>query len=248
MPAWLKHMPIRLAVLAVIATMVLVARHYVLNLHPQRSDVQRITLLGAPEPRRPEPAPEIKPPPEQPQPDVPQPAEFSKFEDYAPGVSQDTGNGPHGPTDNNLGLDTKGGPGSDAFGLVGKPGGQDITTLGNATIGGAGTGGNNGRGAGGPMAKFAGYAETVKQSMTAELNRHSNLRLANYDATIMVWIDPTGRIKRVSFAQSTGMANIDEAIRSALSAAPALSAPPSDMPQPLDLRIESNGATTAATP
>lgn len=246
MPAWLKRNTFRLIALAIVAGLVLEARHALMGIHPaNRSTVQRVTLLNprSEPPRRP-PAPEVKPPPmEQPRPAEPRPElsqPFQKFEDFAPGGDE----GPPGPRDDLLGLDTEGAGAGDSFGLVGKRGGQDITSLGNAAgHGGTGGGGGHGTGHGGAMARFAPYAISLKDLMASELNRHGNLRSANYDAIVAVWIDPDGRIKRVVVTKSTGMPQIDEEIHRVLATAPILTRPPpEDMPQPVDLRIVSRGA------
>ena len=236
MPPWLKRMLVRAAVLAPVALLVFEARHYVLRMRPHdRSNVQRVTILNQPKPE-PQKKPEPEPPAAEQKPaDINQP--FQKFDDYAPGDDA-----PKGPRDDLLGVDTQGTAGSDSFGLVGKPGGQDITTIGSAPIGG-GDGGQHGHGHGGAMAKFAGYATMLRDEVTADLNSHNELRVANYDAVVMVWVDQDGHIRRVSLSKSTGMAKMDEDIRQALASAPKISAPPpSDMPQPIDLRIQSTGA------
>lgn len=246
-----KRMMIRAAVLLSIAALVYEARHYVLSVHPQAgANVQRVTLLDQPKPVPPTPPPaEVKP--QEPSPSDVKP-QFFKFDDYGPGDNsppapqnqRTRGAGPAGPSDDLLGLDTEGGAGSDSFGLVGKRGGQDITTIGSASFGG-GPGGPRGQGQGGPMAKYAGYAAMLKDAITEELNSHANLRVANYDAIVMVWLDPDGRIKRVSLSKSTGIVKMDEDLHSALVMTPKLiQPPPPDMPQPIDLRILSQGATT----
>lgn len=247
MPAWLKRMAIRIAVLLPIAVLVFEARHYMRGVHPQlSSNAQRVTII---EPPRPQPREKPVPQPEQPTAEAkpsPTTEAFAKFEDYAVGEGSQREGSAAGARDDTLGLDTEGKAGSDSFGLVGKRGGQDITTLGSATIGGSGSGSGGGGqgGQGGAMAKYAGYATMLKNVVTTELNRHPNLRVANYDAVVMIWIGADGRINRVSLARSTGVPKMDEDIRRALTAAPALSLPPpSEMPQPVDLIIVSKGAS-----
>lgn len=246
----LKQTSFHLIALIIVTALVLGARHYMLNLQPPRSNVQRITLLNPEEPKRPPPPAEIKAPEaQQIAPPPPEPPQFYKYDEYAAGGDSGSGNGKAtGPSSDLLGLDTTGGAGSDSYGLVGKRGGQDITTLGpNPTYGVVGgTGGGGGHGQGGAMAKFAGYATLLKDALQTELNRHDNLRTENYDAIIQVWVDADGRIKRIGLAKSTGLAKMDSDLRAALSAAPALAtSPPADMPQPINLRITSQGAVAA---
>ncbi len=244
MPVWLKRMLIRLAVLLPVAVLVYEARHYVLSVHPRsRSNVQRVTVLNQPKPTpppKPAPEPEVRQPiAEQKPSDVKQ--QFFKFDDYGPGDDS-----PPGPRDDMLGVDAAGGAGSDAFGLIGKRGGQDITTIGSATIGAGGRPGAHGHGDGGPMARFAAYATTLEGALTAEINSHADLRTADYTATLMVWMTPEGRIKRVRLSKSTGMATMDDGLRHMLMTTPRqFQPPPSDMPQPVDLKIVAKGATTA---
>jgi len=186
MPGSPIRMLIRGAVPLAIAGFVYEARHYVLSVHPNaHSGVQRVTLLNQPgpePPRKPPPEPEAKQPATLQKPDDTN-HPFRKFEDCGPENDQ-----PVGPRDDNLGVDAEGGPGSDSFGLVGKRGGQDITTIGSAPIGGGS--GPRGRGQNGAMAKFAGYATLVKETVTTELNSHDTLKVARYEAIVMVWIDP----------------------------------------------------------
>lgn len=245
-PSWLKRTAIRLAALLPVAFAIYQVRHYVLTVHPSASDTQRITLLNQPAPQEPKPPePEVKQP--EPEPET-LPTEtkqqFFKFEDYAPGNPGGADKGPPGPSSDTLGLDTEGGPGSDAFGLAAKRGGRDITTLGSDTGNGSGGGGPSGQGEGGPMAKFAGYAYNLRDTVTAALNAHAELRVANYDAIVQIWIDPNGGVKRVALAKSTDIPKIDDDIRRAIERLPKLSiATPPDMPQPVDMRIVSKGAS-----
>jgi len=247
--ARLKQVSFHLLALVMIVALVLAARHTLLNLQPPRSTVQRVTLLNPEPPKRPPPPAEVKAPePQQAALQAPEPPQFYKYDEYATGGDSGTGNGKAtGPSSDLLGLDTTGGAGSDSYGLVGKRGGQDITTLGTTTARlGGGTGGGGGHGQGGAMAKFAGYATMLKDMLTAELNRHDYLKAENYDAIIQVWIDADGRIKRVGLAKSTGMAKMDANLRAALAEIPSLAtSPPPDMPQPINLRITSQGAVAA---
>jgi TonB family protein len=242
MPARLTRILIRMAAVAVAAGIVLELRHYVLDVRPpSRSNVQRVTVINP----RPEPQVRREPEAKQPEPSAEPSAEiapFFKFDDYAPGPASAADDGPPGPLDDALGLDTAGHAGSsDSYGLVGKRGGRDITTIGSLPIGSGGGGGPTGHGQGGPMAKFAGYAALLKDAVLSELNRHGELRVANYETTVMLWIGSDGRVKRASVSKSSGLAKMDRGIQDVLLTAQTLSPPP-DMPQPVHLRIVSQGA------
>src|SRR5579862_6391952 len=87
--------------------------------HPQQV-VQQIQLI-----RPPPPPPNLPPPP----PPPPQEKVHIPTPEKAPQPTPD-----HPPPAQQLGLDAKGGAGSDAFGLVGRPGGADITGEGGAAF------------------------------------------------------------------------------------------------------------------
>lgn len=237
-----------LALLAVVA-LVLGARHYVLGVRPHgRNEAQHVALISPrPEPPRRPVEPEPKPKEEQvaaePQPNLT--TEFYKFDDYAPADTPPSPGNAGGLRDDNLGVDAAGRGGPDAFGLVGKRGGRDITMLGSATVGpGSGGGGGSGHGTGGPMAKFAAYGMMLKDFLTTELNKHNDLRTANYEVVVAIVITHDGRITRTGIEKSTGVPKMDEAVRAALAGSPAMAMfPPTDLPQPVHIKISSGGAT-----
>ncbi len=128
------------------------------------------------------------------------------------------------PAGEQLGVDTQGTGAGDSFGLVGKPGGKDITTI------GGGGGGN----------RFAWYAGLVQGEIQQTLARNAKLRGAEFKAIVKVWMGDDGKVRRSELAGSTGNAETDELIRVALAEIPQLrEAPPSDMPQPIRLRVTS---------
>ena len=239
---------IRILVLLAVVALVLGARHYVLGVHPRgHLDAQHVALINPrPEPprRAPEPAPKQKE--EQavvePQPNLT--TEFFKVDDYAPADTPPSPGSPGGLHDDMLGVDATGRGGPDSFGLVGKRGGRDITTLGTATVGPGSGGGGSGHGTGGPMAKFAAYGMMLKEFLTSELNKHTDLRTANYDVVVTIVIAHDGRITKAGIEKSTGVPQMDEAIRAALVAVPAMAMfPPGEMPQPVHVKISSEGGS-----
>lgn len=245
----MKKLLIRGLVLLAVVALVIGARHYVLGVRPHaRNEAQHVALISPrPEPPRRAPEPEQKPKEETAEPE-PQPnlsSEFHKFDDYAPSDAPPSpGDGPGGLHDDLLGVDATGRGGPDAFGLVGKHGGRDVTTLGNATVGPATGGGGSGHGTGGPMAKFAAYGLMVRDFLTTELNKHTDLRVANYEVVVTLVITHDGRIMKAGIEKSTGVAKMDEAIRAALVAAPPMAMfPPTDLPQPVHVRISSEGSS-----
>ena len=176
----------------------------------KRHQVQQISLIRPP----------VPPPPP---PQVEKPKEEVKQEIKEPEPKDDSP-----PPDAPLGLDAKGTSGSDGFGLAGRPGGREITSLGD-------TGAGDGRG-------FLFYANQLQAQLQDELNQQKKLKGSDYRATVAVWIGQDGHVQRVDLTGSTGDSDTDKVLREAIAGARRLKAPPANMPQPLRLRITSRGA------
>jgi protein TonB len=173
--------------------------------HPQQV-VQQIQLI------RPPPPPPNLPPPPPPPPEVkvhiPTPEKQPTPTDHPPPAQQ-------------LGLDSKGGAGSDAFGLVGRPGGQDIIGEGGSA--------------------FTWYAGLLKDEIANQLGAQPTARSDSYAVVVSVWVGDDGTVQRVAIAESSGDAQRDQSIEAALSRLGRLSQPPpADMPEPITLRIVSH--------
>jgi protein TonB len=177
---------------------------------PRRHQVQQISLVRPPLP--PPPPPQV----ERPKDEVKQEIKEPEPKDDSP------------PPDAPLGLDAKGTSGGDNFGLAGRPGGREITSLGDK-----GTG--DGRG-------FIFYANQLQAQLQDELNQQRKLRGSDYRATVAVWIGADGRVQRVDLTGSTGDPDTDKLLRMVIAEARRLKAPPENMPQPVRLRITSRGA------
>jgi protein TonB len=213
------------AVLLVLATAYL-ARSQLLDAgaHP-RSRVQRITLVHAPKPLPPKP---LEKPPEvqvqkndvdvQSQP-IPDPS-------------------PSQQPDDQLGVDADGEGAGDGFGLVGKRGGQDITTLGAAPGGAGGTASGN-RPTTAQQFNFRNYGGLIGQRLQSELMARSALRGRDYVSVVLLWIDAHGRIERVELQRGSGYADIDSTLRQSFADMPLLPEPPAGLPQPLSYRVAS---------
>ncbi|HEV2269380.1 MAG TPA: TonB C-terminal domain-containing protein [Steroidobacteraceae bacterium] len=173
--------------------------------HPQQV-VQQIQLI------RPPPPPPNLPPPPPPPPEekvhIPTPEKAPPTPDH-PQPSQQ------------LGLDAKGGSGSDAFGLVGRPGGQDITGEGGAA--------------------FAWYGGVMKDAILHQLDDVPELRSLSYIAEVSLWISGDGTIQRVAIAKSSGDPKIDRLIESSVSQLRIPHAPPPDMPLPVTIKLSTQG-------
>jgi periplasmic protein TonB len=192
------------AVLVVIATTValLAAQFLHKEVKPQKKIVQ-VQLF-----RPPPPPPKIEqpPPPEQEKVKLPEPKQDVE--------TPDVPNAP-GP----LGLDADGVAGSDAFGLVGRRGGEDI-------IGGDG--------------RFRWYANRVKDQVLDRLSADHDVRNASYSVVVRIWIGVDGKLGRCDLVGSSGNADLDGKLRLALADIGKFAeAPPEGMPQPVRLRIQS---------
>ena len=164
----------------------------------------------------PPPPPKVEPPPEPPkmveqkiQPPVDKPDDKPK--DKAPDKP------PPGP----LALDAKGGPGSDAFGLGGKPGGSDY-------IGGNGGGGNG----------WGHYGAMMQDQIGKRLHQDDALDVRKFRITLKVWLTAAGKVNRVEVLHTAGDAEIDTRVREDISSMePMPEAPAPEMPQPVVVRV-----------
>jgi protein TonB len=129
-----------------------------------------------------------------------------------------------------LGVDSDGQGAGDGFGLVGKRGGRDITTL--AGPGGAGTGATDAQ-------RFAQYAGLLLQKLRREISLDPRLREHSYVAVVHLWVDPRGRVVRSEIDPGSGRLATDAALREAFGRLLAMPEPPGDLPQPIRLRITS---------
>jgi len=174
--------------------------------HPPQV-VQQIQLI-----RPPPPPPNLPPPP-------PPPPEEKVHIPTPQKTPQPTPD--HPPPSQQLGLDAKGGAGSDAFGLAARPGGQDLI----------------GEGA----SAFVWYAGLLKDQILSQLGAQPEVRSTTYSVVVSVWIGNDGSIQRVQIAQSSGDERRDHSIEDALTRLGRLSQPPpADMPEPITLRIVSH--------
>ena len=160
----------------------------------------------------------VRPPPEDlPPPPPPPPEEKVDLSEPEPAPDPVASNEPP-PGD--LGLDADGTAGSDSFGLLGRKGGRDLL----------GTGGS----------AFAWYAGLLKGEILEQLQEVKAARSGAYSVVVKVWVRSDGSVERIRLAQSTGDRERDSAIETALARIDRISqGPPSDMPQPVSLKIVS---------
>ncbi len=186
-----------------------------------RQRVMEIVALRILEPPPP-PPPKVEPPPEPPnviEDQIIEPPVDAPPDDAPPAEAP-----PEGP----LGLDASGGGAGDSFGLQGRPGGRDL--IGTPRGGGGGGGNNYGR-----------YATLIQSQIDKSLRDDDMLEIAKFRTTMRIWLTPTGTVEKVELVRTTGDNELDQRIAQVISKMPAISeAPPSEMPQPVIIRI---GAT-----
>lgn len=177
----------------------------------KKKSVQQISVLRPPPPPPP-PKPEEKPP----EPELKK--EEVKIPEEKPDPEPQQAEQP--PAGEQLGVDAQGSGTGDGFGLVGKPGGKDVTTIGGD--------------------RFGWYAGVLRGQIQKALARNDQLRGAEFKVIVRIWVEADGRVRRAELADSTGDADKDKRIRLALADVPVLNEPPpTDMPQPIRFRLSS---------
>jgi protein TonB len=238
----------RLAAIALLIISVVVARHYLIadNAHI-RPSIQRIQLVNPPPPPARPVAEERKP--------VEKPKEKERVEEIeyrkgtialvdpqqaaAAGPRREGAVGP--PAGDHLGVDADAEGAGDGFGLTGRRGGREITTIGSG--GGGGLGGAGGLDS---RALYRSYGRTVAQRLQSELQSVPGLLHRDYVLLVSIWIDPRGRIMRTELPQSSGSRDVDTLLRTTIAENAALPDPPAGLPQPLRLRFTVSGASRSA--
>jgi len=179
--------------------------------------IPQIALLRLPPP--PPPKPEEKPP------EPPKIKEVIKIEQPRPVEQQQSEQAPPpGP----LGVDAQGSGPGDGFGLVGRPGGRDITTIGTG---------------GGSALSQNLYGTGAARFLAQELARDPKLKSATYTIELLVWIDRDGRFLREQIVRGSGSAELDALIEGGIAqVAPFRQPMPDNLPQPLRIRVKSTDA------
>jgi len=121
-----------------------------------------------------------------------------------------------------LGVNAKGEGKGDAFGLVGRSGG-------NGLLDGGGGGGS----------RFGWYASQIQARIEEALRQNNRTRSASIAGLrVRIWADNTGRVTRAQLVGSSGDPAIDNAIQNeVLTGLQLKQAPPADMPMPIVLRV-----------
>jgi periplasmic protein TonB len=175
---------------------------------PPKPLVQEIHLI-----RPPPPPPDLPPPP------PPPPEEKVVVPDQQKPDPTPSNEPPPG---DQLGLDSEGSAGGDAFGLAARQGGRDLLASGGSA--------------------YVWYAGLLKNAILDLLNADKRARVGDYTLVVHVWVRSDGTVDHVQLAQSSGNRERDQAIEADLARIGRLSqAPPTDMPNPVSLRIVSRG-------
>jgi periplasmic protein TonB len=159
---------------------------------------------------RPPPPPETEPPP----PPPPEEEVDLPEPEEMPTPSEEP------PPGEQLGIDAEGAGAGDGFGLVGRPGGRDLLATGGSV--------------------FAWYGGVVKNEILDRLGDEPKVRSGSYSVAVRIWVDHNGAIQRANLVGSSGNKERDEAIERVLGQMTRVSQPPpTNMPQPINLRIVS---------
>ena len=188
----------------------------------KRQTVHQIAILRPPPPPPPPKPPEKPPEPEMKKQEVKLPE---------PNKAPEPQKAEAPPPSQNLGVAAQGTGDGDSFGLVGNPGGKDITTIG-------------GGGGGGKDSRFTRYSDVVNGFVTGEiqkmLGRDQKLRSVEFKVVVKIWMGAGGKTQRAELVTSSGDAKTDELIRALLADMPTMrEGPPPEMPQPVTLRVTS---------
>jgi len=175
--------------------------------HAPERKIQQITLVKPPPPP---PPPKIEKPPEpkvKQEVNIPEPKPMDKIPK------------PDLPPPGDLGLDTEGGAGSDAFGLIGRKGGRGLLS-----------------GAGDPKVI---YASKLQREIEDALSQIDALRSFAYSVRVNVWVDVTGQVSKVVLLTSTGRKKIDKELVATIKAISFSASMPGDMRLPIEYRLSS---------
>ena len=181
---------------------------------PEKTHVQKISL--------------VKPPPPKPEEKLPEPEKMEQEQPKQDEVQMDAPPTPDQPKDEGpppgeqLGLDADGSGSGDGFGLAARKGGRDITTLGG--------------GGGDRMAWFSGR---ISRQLEDKLRHAKTLQGKEYQVIAQLWFDVGGNVSRVRLDKGTGNADLDEVLRQEIQQVSLRDPLPDDIPQPVRLRVVS---------
>lgn len=211
-----RKLPVLIGVAVLVlftAALVLIVRSFLEGAgKPERPRVQQISIVKPPPPRE---------PPKPPEPPKVEPEKLR--EEVKLDQQPDKTDADEPPPGEQLGLDAEGGAGGDAFGLAGRKGGRDITTLG-----------------GGGGDREAWYGRLISRHFESSLRGVKRLQGSAYQMVVNVWFDGAGNVVRAQVARGSGNNETDQIVREEILALPPMrEALPEDLPQPVRIRVAS---------
>ena len=123
------------------------------------------------------------------------------------------------PSPGELGMDADGN-GSDGFGILGRKGGRGLLD-------------------GNP---YGWYTGQMQKAIYDALYENQKIRKKQYSVVVSIWLESSGKIRKIELQNTSGDKEIDKEIRNTLKTLSVIAeAPPEQMPQPVNLRIASRG-------
>lgn len=159
----------------------------------------------------------IRPPPPPPPPEELPPPPETEQEEIPEPIQDDIPSQDPSPSEQ-LGIDAEGAAGGDGFGLAARRGGSDL-------VGGS---------------VFAWYSGIVRDAVVDCLMNSDSVRAKRFSIVVRLYVEPTGVVRSIERAASTGDAQLDRDLEAAMTCVRRLrDAPPLEMPQPITIRIVS---------
>ncbi len=189
----------------------------------RRRQIQMVTLL------KPPPPPKIEEKPLEPE--IEKKEDIIEPEQEEPPLEEQNDAPPDDtPAGDDLGLDTEGTAGSDAFGLRGKKGGRALLAgSGDRTL----------------MQRYAWYTRKIQEEIRKRINDHmarnGGIPNGDHKAMVKIVLDSRGNIVDFKIDQLSGNAIMDRALSETLLAVRISERPPDGMPRSIKLKISSRG-------
>jgi len=193
----------------------------------RKEQITTINLLKPPPPEVKEKPPEPEIPKEAPKQTIQTPVD-------TPQQNQPQDQSDNTPAGSDLGVDSEGGAGSDAFGLVGRKGGRAITL-----------GGGGGMAQLNLLAKFGRYVQQVQEEIRDQVNRQlereGGFPKGKYQTQVKITLSASGTVVAFRITSPSGQQRFDKAVREVLATIRMNELPPEDMPKTMNIKIASQG-------
>ena len=208
---WLRHLALLAGILLALLAGTTLVYSFVSGPGAKAPTVHQVSLIKQPPPPPPKP-PEKAPEPQKLKDEVK--VDQPKPDQPRPDEPKPADDKPA--SDKPLAVDADGAAGADGFGLAARRGGTDLLS----------TGGGG-----------AYYSGLLQRQFFDALTRNRKILQDNFSVVVKVWVADDGRITRADVVNGSGVAEVDEMIRSTLMAiAPLREVPPASM-RPMQLRL-----------